>query len=336
MITFTSPVFRTFLLGYLAVGAGALGCSTSSAASAGNEACVALTTCCTGMGAAAAVACLNIANTNVAATCTSTLATYAEASLCGGGAGPVEAGHPVDSGLPCQLTNTCSTTMKDGGTGGDSGVQSECQMVGSCSDGQTYEECTTATAGACSASFIFSGGASFACASCSDCASALASAQSMCGAVTTMDAGHDAGNTCGTAPALHPETDAGVYCPFTPTGSVKCTAGQECCETPSTTPNGSTCQAIGTTCPVAGSISWGCNGPVDCAASSAGPVCCAAGTVALDSTCGFDRGSGFTGSHCATGCVSGEVSICAEVTDPCNSGTCTPFKTAGIVLGTCQ
>jgi hypothetical protein len=24
------------------------------------------------------------------------------------------------------------------------------------------------------------------------------------------------------------------------------------------------------------------------------------------------------------------------VTDPCNSGTCTPFKTAGIVLGTCQ
>jgi hypothetical protein len=338
MTTFASQAFRSFLFGSIVLGAGALGCSTSAATGTGTAACVALTACCAGMSATAEGDCLTIASLNSEATCTTTLTAYQQGSRCGGGTGPGDAGHITtgDTGLPCELTNTCTAT-KDGGGSSDTGLLGGCQTIGSCSDGQTYKECTTTSGGACSASFVFSGGATFTCASCSDCASALTSAQSMCGTtVTTGDAGHDAGNTCGTPPVLHPETAAGVYCPFTAAGSVHCTAGQECCEAPSTSANGSTCEAAGTTCPITGSISWACDGPVDCAASAAGPVCCAAGTVSLDSTCGFNRGSGFTSSHCASSCVGSEISICSEATDPCSSGTCTAFKVAGIVIGTCQ
>ncbi len=338
MTTFTSQAFRFFLLGCAALGPIAVGCSTSAGTTTSDAACVALETCCAAMNAATAVECLTIVGAKVQTTCASSLATYEQANLCGGPAVPPDGGNLTtpDTGLPCALTNTCTTTNDGGGTK-DTGLPGGCQPLGSCSDGETYEECTTTTGGTCSASFVFSGGATFACASCSDCSTALASSQAKCGMTTTTgDAGHDAGDTCGTPPALHPETAPGVYCPFTAAGSVHCTAGQQCCEAPSTSTDGSTCETLGTTCPITGSIQWDCDGPVDCASSSLGPVCCANGTVALDATCGFNRGSGFTASHCATSCGSGEISICSEATDPCSSGTCTPFKVAGIVIGTCQ
>jgi len=167
-----------------------------------------------------------------------------------------------------------------------------------------------------------------------DCAAASASAATQCGndTTTTVDAGPD----CGTPPVLHPETDAGVYCPFAAAGSIHCNAGQECCEAPSAASGESTCQAAGVACPITGSLAWQCDGPVDCAGSAAGPVCCAAGSVALDPVCTYDRGSSFEGSHCAQSCVTGEVSLCTAATDPCpSSTTCTAFKVAGVVLGTC-
>ena len=210
----------------------------------------------------------------------------------------------------------------------------QCQTSGTCSDGVTYETCTsTSSGGVCSAAIVFPDGTVFPCASCNNCAAASVSAQNHCGSPPPpVDAGPD----CGTLPALHPETEAGAYCPFTAAGSIHCLVGQVCCETPSTVVNGSTCVTAGTACPVAGSLAWECDGPMDCAGSAAGAVCCAAGTVPLDPVCGFHRGTGFTGTHCAATCAAGEVSICDSPTDVCAAGTqCTPFKVAGVVLGTC-
>jgi hypothetical protein len=137
---------------------------------------------------------------------------------------------------------------------------------------------------------------------------------------------------------LHPEVQPGVYCPFTAAGGIHCPASETCCEAPSDAGGAaSTCELPGATCPFAGSLVWECDGPVDCAASDAGPVCCSTGgSVHTDLVCGYDRGSGLSGSHCAASCGTGEVGICAAATDPCPSGTaCTPFKVAGVVLGTC-
>jgi hypothetical protein len=142
----------------------------------------------------------------------------------------------------------------------------------------------------------------------------------------------DAGDVCGTVPSLHPESVAGVYCPFTSAGNIHCPAGDECCEP--MPGSGSTCQAGGAVCPVPGSASWQCEDPIDCSGSASGPVCCGSGTVELDSTCGFYRGAGFVGSHCATSCGASEIILC-EATTEC-PGTCMPFKTQGLALGTCM
>ncbi len=267
-----------------------------------------------------------------------------------GDSGTVDAGGGTgaDAGIPCSLTGTCSAGV-DGGEAGEAaeaGVDADagtplgpqCQTAGTCADGIVFQACTeTGGSGTCNAAIVFPDGTVYPCASCTNCAAASVSAQAHCGMTTSTDAGADSGDDCGTPPALHPETEAGVYCPFTASGAIHCAAGQECCETPSTVVNGSTCQSAGAACPVTGSIAWGCDGPVDCAGSAAGSVCCAEGEVALDAVCGFNRGSGFTGSHCAQGCAAGEVAVCSETTDPCPVGTqCTPFKVAGVVLGTCQ
>lgn len=151
------------------------------------------------------------------------------------------------------------------------------------------------------------------------------------------DVSEDAGPDCGTPPALHPETQPGVYCPFTAAGPLHCPATEQCCEAPSDAGgSASTCEVLGATCPFAGSLTWECDGPVDCAGSAAGAVCCAGGSLYTDPVCGYERGTGFQGSHCATSCAAGELPLCAAATDPCAAGTtCTPFKVAGVVLGTC-
>jgi hypothetical protein len=97
----------------------------------------------------------------------------------------------------------------------------------------------------------------------------------------------------------------------------------------------STCQTAGAACPVAGSSSWQCEDALDCAGSAAGPVCCGTGSVVLDSVCGFYRGSGFTGSHCAQSCGVGEAHICTSQAQCTVGTTCTPFKTQGLGLGAC-
>jgi hypothetical protein len=288
---------RAFLLGsFLFAVPSALGCSSSSSSATSNLTCGTLGVCCLGMTSAAAAACNAIANNAVATTCASTLVTYQQGGLCGGTSPIGDGGHPT--GFDTGLPCQATNTCPTGTKdGGAFDTGLPCQITGTCKDG---------------------GG------------------MTMPGVDGGHDAGVDATDTCGTTPALHPEVEAGVYCPFTATGNIHCTAGQECCETPSTTANGSTCETVGTSCPVAGSIDWVCQGPLDCASSSNGPVCCGAGTVAEDNTCGFDRGSGFVSTHCSTLCQTGEVTVCSAATGDCASGTCVPFKIAGIVLGACQ
>jgi hypothetical protein len=266
-------------------------------------------------------------------TCVSTLAVYAQAGACG--AAHFDAGLPPnDASLSCVLTGTCPDS------GGRATMQ--CTPAGACGTAQ-YQMCVTTGAGVCSASIVPPAGVSgpIPCSSCGDCTAAETAAAEACATGGGDDGGHprsgdsgsstDAGVSCGSTPTLHPETEAGVYCPFTPTGSVHCAATQECCESPGSSSDMSSCVDGGATCPITGSLAWNCNGPLDCP----GSTCCAAGTVAEDTTCGFERGSGFTGSHCAASCPVGEVVICDQTTFPCPSGTCTPFKVSGVVLGTC-
>jgi hypothetical protein len=321
----------------------AAACSSGHPA-ADSGACSALQACCATLTGDDAASCRDTVTGANDSACTSALGTLVQAGSCAGG-GFDAGGTGADSGVPCSLTGTCAAEAGAGAEagadadGGTTPLGPQCQTAGTCADGTAFQACTeTGSSGTCNAAIVFPDGTVYPCASCTNCAAASVSAQAHCGTSTTnVDAGPDAGDDCGTAPALHPEAEAGVYCPFTASGSIHCAAGQECCETPSTVANGSTCQPTGAACPVTGSLAWGCDGPVDCAGSSAGSVCCAEGDVSLDAVCGFDRGSGFTGSHCAQGCAAGEVAICSETTDPCAQGTqCTPFKVAGVVLGTCQ
>ena len=316
--------------------AGAFACS-SSPKPADTGACSALDACCAAMTGSEATACHNTVTGATDSACATALGTLVQSGGCSGAG--FDAGNPgVDAALPCSLTGTCPAETEAGAQAdADAGTSpgAQCQPAGTCADGQSYDTCVaTSAAGVCSAAVVFADGTVFPCTSCTNCAAASVSAQDHCG--TTPPPPVDAGPVCGTPPVLHPEVQPGVYCPFTAAGAIHCVAGQECCETPSTVPLGSTCEPAGAACPVTGSLAWGCDGPVDCAGSAAGAVCCAAGSVALDPACGFHRGSGFAGSHCATSCATGEVSICAATTDPCAAGTqCTAFKMAGVVLGTC-
>jgi hypothetical protein len=219
----------------------------------------------------------------------------------------------------------------------DAGSGVQCSDRKTCPDGKAYSFCATLVAGTCtSAALRFDDGASLPCASCTDCEAAEASAVQRCTPPTPDSGTGDASDasTCGTPPALHPEAKPGVYCPFASAGPVTCDARQECCETPQGAAVRSTCEPLGSACPLAGSTLWQCEDALDCAASPSGRVCCGVGAVQLDAACGFRRGSGFTGSHCAQACGAGEVTIC-ETQLQCASGTCTPFKTQGLALGLC-
>ncbi|HEY8075122.1 MAG TPA: hypothetical protein VIF62_13455, partial [Labilithrix sp.] len=106
-----------------------------------------------------------------------------------------------------------------------------CTAPTSCASGDDYQICTTTLGASClSVAYRFDD-ATLACASCSDCSAAVASALAKCNA-TDLDAGFDSGPTCGTAPVLHPEAAAGPFCPFTAAGFVTCAAGQTCCDAP--------------------------------------------------------------------------------------------------------
>jgi hypothetical protein len=341
-----SPLRLLAFAALAALAAGGVACSSQSAASpsdAGDDPCAALAVCCTAVGGPGAATCQSLVaaarEANSPSTCEATLESYTQSGLCGSSSFDAGGIPGIDASVPCALTGTCNTSSFDAGnvnTNADSGLPGsvQCTYLGTCPNGgPQYETCTATTdAGACVAAVFLTTGQEFSCASCLDCASASASAAAACPSSVVVDAGPD----CGTPPALHPEADAGVYCPFTPTGSIHCAPGEECCEAPSTSVDQSSCQAGGAACPITGSLTWACDGPLDCAGSSAGAVCCAAGTVANDPVCSYDRGASFLGSHCAASCVAGEVSICDTTTDPCPTGTtCTPFKVAGVVLGTC-
>lgn len=213
------------------------------------------------------------------------------------------------------------------------GVTTQCQAGPTCASGASYALCETSLAsGACvGRSYAFVDGTMYACASCADCAGASLAAQAHCGTAPPPDAG----SVCGLPPTLHPEAQPGVYCPFTPTGRTICAAGQACCIAPIASAQPSSCVAGGAACPVAGSLAWACEDALDCAGSAAGPVCCGSGAVVADATCGFHRGTGFTGSRCAASCGAGEVVICESATQCAAGKTCTPFKTSGLNLGAC-
>ena len=165
---------------------------------------------------------------------------------------------------------------------------------------------------------------------------------------STTDGGDGGGGVdCGKAAALHPETAPGVYCPFSSIDggpTTICTAGQICCQ-PSVAPYApSTCQAESATdgggCPVAGSIVWECEGPMDCAASSKGKTCCGFGVPTKEAaTCSnYNYVSGATGlgTVCATTCAAGQTEICDQAAGQCTApAVCTATKYHGNQVGYC-
>jgi len=246
------------------------------------------------------------------------------ASACTGGSG--------DAGLDAASLDAGPLPHLPDAAPVDGGPTTTCDRPIVCAAGVTLTHCTTSQSGACvSESYTMSNGFSGMC-TCGHCADVAATAEAACTGVA--DAGTDA-NTCGTAPALHPEAAPGVYCPFTATGKTICAAGEQCCEPPTATGQLSVCAPGGSGCGVTNALVWQCEDAIDCTGSAAGPICCGAGAVVLDATCGFHRGTAFTGSHCATSCTAAEVHIC-ETQAQCPAGTtCTPFKTNGLALGAC-
>ena len=164
---------------------------------------------------------------------------------------------------------------------------------------------------------------------------------------TDDDSGSSSGGdsgTCESPPTLHPETAAGVYCPFSGVNGgsdVTCTAGQHCCETPESANTPSTCEPMGTACPVSGSIDWQCEEAIDCtAAGSAGPICCGTGSPTSETACGvtWPEWTGFTGTKCATSCPAPGITVCEKTAD-CTSdagSTCTASKADGNQFGFCN
>jgi hypothetical protein len=151
----------------------------------------------------------------------------------------------------------------------------------------------------------------------------------------------DDGGTCEDPPTLYVESKPGVYCPFS-TGdagkAVTCAAGQHCCETPESAGTPSTCEPMGTACPVTGSIDWQCEEAIDCTVSgAAGPICCGTGSPTTETSCGvtWPEWTGFTGTKCATSCPAPGITVCEQQSD-CTTGTCTASKADGNQFGFCM
>ena len=172
------------------------------------------------------------------------------------------------------------------------------------------------------------------------------------GDASADDAGSDddSGPSCPMPPEhVYAETVAGVYCPFSaPPGgkNVACQSGQQCCETPAAANVPSTCVVDGTVCPIAGSTAWQCDGPLDCASSSSGSVCCGIGSIETAAACGmvppFPYVSGANGSVCQAQCAtqaSGqeEFQVCSQDSDcPASASNCVAIAPKGVVIGYCS
>ncbi len=153
----------------------------------------------------------------------------------------------------------------------------------------------------------------------------------------------DSGGSCETPPSLFAETTPGVYCPFSGVDggdNITCAAGQHCCETPTGSSSPSTCVAMGTACPVTGSIDWQCEEAVDCTVSgAAGPICCGNGSPMPVTSCGntWTEWTGFTGTTCATSCPNPGFVVCEKNADCTGDAgtTCSASKSNGNDFGYC-
>ena len=158
---------------------------------------------------------------------------------------------------------------------------------------------------------------------------------------TASDSGSAGDGNCEKPPKLFPETTPGIYCPFSAVdggSDITCAAGQHCCEVPSGSSSPSTCVALGTACPVANSVDWQCEAPIDCTVTgSAGPICCGTGSPTTATHCGvtWPEWTGFTGTVCAASCPAPGITVCETQGDCGDAGTCTASKSNGNDFGFC-
>lgn len=177
------------------------------------------------------------------------------------------------------------------------------------------------------------------------------------------------GPVCPAAPELYPSTDAGLYCPFSyvgDAGAQHCAYGsQMCCLSPATDAGPSDCEAIGSACANPSFNLWQCASLSDCAGYDGGgepAVCClTAGPAVTTNDAGCPttyKTEGFDGMKCvaASACPGGTTTMVPKPGDAgtytdyfynvCESNadciamdagsTCTPIKTSGTGIGTCQ
>ena len=166
----------------------------------------------------------------------------------------------------------------------------------------------------------------------------------------------DAG--CGKAGKVFAETpDGGMYCPFSGVDGGKTeywkAPSQVCCvakfdedsgtSLPSVCVDSTTILPDGGGCSTGpGSILFECEGPLDCAGSVGGAVCCGSGMVTNSNpACSVDAGFGYVsgaagkGTSCAASCAAGQTVVCAVQAD-CTGGTiCTPTDLHGNHIGYC-
>ena len=167
--------------------------------------CTAFALCCAGLSGPEGASCESAVSGASEPACMAALSTLVKGGGCGQ---PSDAGAPVptvDTAVPCPETGACQPgTSKDAGGLRDAsgpGVDAtapgiDCQPAGTCSSGEPLQVCImTGASGACTSAVIMvQGGGVFACASCSDCAAATASAEAQCSASPppAVDAGVDA------------------------------------------------------------------------------------------------------------------------------------------------
>jgi len=167
---------------------------------------------------------------------------------------------------------------------------------------------------------------------------------------------NDAGTTCYKPPGeIYAEDGgSGPYCPFSESDAsgghnIHCAVGQHCCVPPEDSMMISTCEPGATTCPVAKSVDWVCEGTPDCSGHP-GTVCCGQGIVKPQGPqpgCGdggstlasFPYVSGFYGSACQASCaVFGDggmgFQICSKNSE-CESNNCIAIKPKGNDVGYC-
>ncbi len=329
----------------LFVGGTLAGCSSApSPASGGDPSCAALITRCENLPGETTQTCQEMAQaasieTQAGTSCASLLQSYEASGVCGGaasGAASFEGGVPsVDGGTSgCQATGTCDA--------GDKGSAEECEIIGSCANGVTYSTCTEIGAnGVCTASVVFSNGTQMACASCTDCAAASASASKLCGLgpnPIAEDAGPppavDAGPDCESS-RLHPGDRGGRLLPFHGCGGRALCRGRAVLRSavgdssPPARPPGRLALSRARS-PGSAKTPSTVRGPPPepCAARRArrrstrsARTTAARGSRAPSARLAAARGRSGDPQLGAAGCASPAV--------------CTPFKVAGLVLGTC-